>query len=235
MPPQHDSEPHDEKSAQRTNWLRASVLGANDGIVSVAGLVVGVAGATQSRDALLIAGLAGVVAGALSMGVGEYVSVSTQRDTERALLAKEADELAAAPERELEELTRLHEKNGLAADLAKQAALQLTAQDALRAHAQLELKLDPDRLVNPWAAALASTLSFTLGAVLPLLAIVLAPEQHRLWVTVVTVVLSLVGIGLLSAGLGGAKRPRAVVRVVAGGVMAMVITYAIGRLVGSTL
>ena len=232
--PGHD-EPHDAQGARRTNWLRASVLGANDGIVSVAGLVVGVAGATLSRNSLLVVGLTGLVAGALSMGVGEYVSVSTQRDTERALLHKEREELAAHPEKELEELIGLQAGSGVSWDLARDVAVQLTAHDALRAHAQHELNLDPDRLVNPWAAALASILSFVLGAVLPLLAIVLPPKAYRLWVTVPAVLLALAITGSLSARLSGTSRGRVILRVLAGGAIVMAITYAIGRLVSLIL
>ena len=152
----HDDEPHDESLAARLNWLRAGVLGANDGIVSTAGLVVGVAGATTDRRAILVAGVAGLVAGAMSMAAGEYVSVSTQRDSEQALLAKERRELREEPEEELAELAGLYVQKGLAEDLALQVAEQLTEHDALGAHAEAELGIDPDDLTNPWHAALAS-------------------------------------------------------------------------------
>jgi VIT1/CCC1 family predicted Fe2+/Mn2+ transporter len=209
------------------------VLGANDGIVSVAGLVVGVAGASSNRTALLTAGLAGVVAGALSMGVGEYVSVSSQRDTERALLQKERAELAADPEAEKRELAMIYRNKGLTADLASEVADQLTATDAFRAHAEAELGIDPDALVNPWAAAAASMAAFTLGAVLPLLAIVLPPASLRVPITIVAVLLALTLTGTISAHLGGAHRGRATARVVIGGALAMGITYAIGAAIGA--
>jgi vacuolar iron transporter family protein len=226
-------EPHRSGAARRTNSLRAGVLGANDGILSIAGLVVGVAGATQSRAALLTAGLAGLVAGALSMGVGEYVSVSTQRDTERTLLDRERRELKSQPEQELEELTRIQRSRGLSEDTARDVAAQLTAQDALDAHAKDELGVDPLHLVSPWSAAAASIVSFVVGAMLPLLAVLLPPEGYRLWVTVVAVLISLTVTGFLSAYLGGARGRPAALRVVAGGVIVMAITYGIGKLVGS--
>jgi vacuolar iron transporter family protein len=231
-PPGH-IETHSTGTARRTNWLRAGVLGANDGILSIAGLVVGVAGATQSRTALLVAGLAGLVAGALSMGVGEYVSVSTQRDTERALLDREKRELESQPDQELEELTRIHESKGLAEDTARGVAAQLTAQDALQAHARDELGFDPLHLASPWSAAAASIVSFVVGAMLPLLAVLLPPAGYRLWVTVAAVLISLTVTGLVSAHLGEAPGRRAAVRVVAGGAIVMAITYGIGRLVGT--
>src|SRR3954469_16401013 len=173
----HPDSPADVRPAgelsQRLNWLRAGVLGANDGVVSTAGLVVGVAGATDSRSALLTAGLAGLLAGSLSMAAGEYVSVSTQRDSEQAALALEREELATTPQAELDELTGLLQDRGISPELAREVAEQLTARDALGAHARVELGIDPDELVNPWHAAWASFVSFTAGALLPLLAIVL--------------------------------------------------------------
>ena len=162
--------------SQRLNWLRAGVLGANDGIVSTAGLVIGVAAATTSRTAILTAGLAGLVAGAMSMAVGEYVSVSTQRDTEEALLVKERRELDEMPEFELGELTALYAAKGLTDEVADEVAVQLTAHDALAAHADIELGIDPDDLSNPWHAAFASFLAFTVGSLLPLIA-VLTPRS----------------------------------------------------------
>ena len=201
----------------------------------MAGLVLGVAGATQSRAALLTAGLAGLVAGALGMGTGEYVSVSAQRDTERAMLAREQLELTAHPNRELDELVGLYQARGLSEILARQVAEQLTKHDAFTAHARAELDIDPNRLVNPWAAAAASVVSFALGASLPFLAIVLPPASLRVWVTVLAVLAALCLTGFLSAQLGKADRLRAVVRVVAGGALAMAITYLIGKLVGAAL
>jgi len=231
----HWAEPHRPVSSGRTNWLRAAVLGANDGIVSVAGLVVGVAGASGSRTVLLTAGLAGVAAGALSMGVGEYVSVSTQRDAEQAMLELERRELAEQPEAERRELAAIYQAKGLTPELARQVADQLSAADAFAAHAEAELHIDPDALVNPWAAAGASIAAFTLGAALPLAAIVLPPAPLRVPVTMVAVLLALALTGSVSARLGGARVGRAVGRVVGGGALAMAITYGIGTLVGAAV
>ncbi|MEU5976643.1 VIT family protein [Streptomyces sp. NPDC047315] len=217
----------------RLNWLRAAVLGANDGIVSTAGLVVGVAGATGDRGTLLTSGLAGLLAGSMSMAAGEYVSVSTQRDSERAALAVEKRELREEPEAELEELTGLLTQRGLSREVAREAAVQLTERDALRAHARVELGIDPDALANPWHAAGASFLAFTVGALLPLLAIVLPPASVRLAVTVGSVLLALAFTGWWSARLGAARLGPAVARNVAGGALAMGVTYAAGSLLGA--
>jgi vacuolar iron transporter family protein len=229
----HD-EPHGNGVAGRLNWLRASVLGANDGIVSVAGIVVGVAGATSSRTAILTAGVAGLVAGAMSMAVGEYVSVSTQRDTERALLEKERRELHETPEEELEELTQIYAEKGLAPALARQVAEQLTEHDALAAHAEVELKIDPEDLTIPTHAALASFVAFTVGGLLPLLAILLAPVSARVPVTVAAVVIALILTGLISGRISGHSVAKPVWRNVIGGLLAMGLTYGIGALVGRT-
>ncbi|MGW1882044.1 VIT1/CCC1 transporter family protein [Streptomyces sp. NPDC001970] len=226
-------EPHGESLGTRLNWLRAAVLGANDGIVSTAGLVVGVAGATNDRGTLLTAGLAGLLAGSMSMASGEYVSVSTQRDSEKAALATEKRELREQPEAELDELSDLLEERGLSRDVAREAAVQLTERDALRAHARVELGINPDELANPWHAAGASCLAFTVGALLPLLAIVLPPSSARLWVTVVSVLVALTFTGWWSARLGGAPTGRAMVRNVGGGALAMGVTYAAGSLLGA--
>ncbi len=219
----------------KLNWMRAGVLGANDGIVSTAGLVVGVAGATTNRTALVIAGVAGLVAGALSMAGGEYVSVSTQRDTEEALLRKEARELVDTPDEELEELAGFYRDKGLNEATAHQVAVELTAHDALRAHAEIELGIDGESLVNPWHAAAASFVSFTLGALLPLLAIILPAAGARLPVTVVAVVVALVVTGTVSARLGHAPVRPAVLRNVGVGLLAMLLTFAVGSLVGGAL
>jgi VIT1/CCC1 family predicted Fe2+/Mn2+ transporter len=230
----HPQEPHHEGLGTRLNWLRAAVLGANDGVVSTAGLVVGVAGATDSRSALLTAGLAGLLAGSLSMAAGEYVSVSTQRDSEQAALALEREELATTPQAELAELTGLLQDRGISHDLAREVAEQLTERDALGAHARVELGINPDELANPWHAAWASFVSFTVGALLPLLAIVLPPPGWRLAVTVVSVLLALVGCGWVSARLGSAPARPAVIRNAAGGAIAMAVTYAVGALLGAS-
>ncbi|MEV4429256.1 VIT1/CCC1 transporter family protein [Streptomyces sp. R-07] len=231
-PPAHD-EAHGGGLGSRLNWLRAAVLGANDGVVSTAGLVVGVAGATESQGALLTAGLAGLLAGSMSMAAGEYVSVSTQRDSERAAIAQEKRELREQPEAELAELTGLLAARGLSPEVAREAAEQLTERDALRAHARVELGIDPDDLTNPWHAAGASFLAFTVGALLPLLAIVLPPASARLWVTVASVLAALAFTGWWSARLGAAPPGRAVLRNVAGGALAMAVTYGAGSLLGA--
>jgi vacuolar iron transporter family protein len=223
---------HDGSVGARLNWLRAGVLGANDGIVSVAGIVVGVAAATTDRTSILTAGVAGLAAGALSMASGEYVSVSTQRDTERALLAKEARELKEMPAEELAELTQIYRDKGLSERLAREVAVELTAHDAFAAHVDAELGIDPDDLTNPWHAAFASAVAFTCGALLPLLAVLLPGPTARVPVTFVAVVLALAVTGLVSASFGDAVRHRAVWRNVAGGLLAMVVTYGVGRLVG---
>ncbi|MGB8382431.1 MAG: VIT family protein [Dermatophilaceae bacterium] len=229
----HPGEPHDRSPGGRLNALRAAVLGANDGIVSTAGLVMGVAGATSERAAIVTAGVAGLVAGALSMAAGEYVSVSTQRDTERALLRQERRELAEMPEAELAELTAIYEDKGLTPELAGEVAAQLTQHDALGAHAQVELQIDPQNLTSPWQAAVASAVSFVTGALLPLLVIALAPVAMRLQLTVASVVAALALTGFVSARLGGTPWRRPVLRNVIGGWLAMTVTYGIGALVGT--
>jgi VIT1/CCC1 family predicted Fe2+/Mn2+ transporter len=232
-PQPHEDEPHDTGFRGRLNWLRAGVLGANDGVVSTAGIVMGVAGATTERSTILIAGVAGLVAGALSMAAGEYVSVSTQRDSELALLEKERGELRDEPAEELEELAGLYVDKGLSEDLALQVAQQLTEHDALAAHAEAELGIDPDDITSPWAAAAASMVAFVLGALLPLLTILLVGAGARVPVTVVSVALALALTGWASAKLSYGPTGRAVLRNVAGGLLAMAITFAIGNLVGT--
>ena len=230
--PSHPAEPHVGSGAAKLNWLRAGVLGANDGIVSTAGIVVGVAAATAERSPIFTAGIAGLVAGAVSMALGEYVSVSTQRDTEKALLSKERRELREDPAAELDELAALYEAKGLSVATARTVAEELTAGDAFAAHAEIELGITPGELTNPWQAALSSAVSFTVGALLPLVAILLPPTAWRVPVTVITVLLALVLTGGASAVLGGAPKQRAVLRNVVGGGLALAITYGIGRLVG---
>lgn len=219
----------------RLNWLRAGVLGANDGIVSTAGLVVGVAGATTDRGAIFTAGLAGLVAGAVSMALGEYVSVSSQRDSERAQLATEERELLDSPDDELDELATFYVAKGLSEPTARQVAVELTRHDALAAHADVELSIDPDALTNPWHAAAASAVAFTGGAVLPLLAILLAPSSIRIALTVVVVLMALAVAGAVSARLGRSSIRTAVARVVVGGALGLALTYAIGRLFGTAV
>lgn len=231
----HEGEQQDEALSGRLNWLRAGVLGANDGIVSVAGIVAGVAGATTGRTSIAVAGIAGLVAGALSMATGEYVSVSTQRDSERAMLRKERRELHELPEEELEELTQIYQSKGLRRELATQVARELTEHDALAAHAEAELGIDPEDLTNPWEAAGASFLSFTVGALIPLIAILLPPPHLRVPVCFVAVGIALVITGAVSARLGQAPARPAVIRNVLGGLLAMAITYGVGTLVGTTV
>jgi len=231
--PQHWHEDIGDDVGNRLNWLRAGVLGANDGIVSVAGIVMGVAGATSERSPVFVAGVAGLVAGALSMAAGEYVSVNAQRDSEQAMLALEARELEQMPETELRELVKMYERKGLSRETAKKVAQELTEHDALAAHADIEFGIDPDQLTNAWHAAFASMVAFTIGGLLPLLAITLSPVSVRVWVTVVTVVLALAVAGVLQARLGLSPAGRAVIRNVAGGLLAMVVTYAVGSLVGT--
>jgi len=223
-------EPHAMNHVSKLNWLRAAVLGANDGIVSIAGLVLGVAGATSSHTAVFAAGIAGIIAGAISMAAGEYVSVSSSRDTERALLEKEKFELKHHPEEELIELAQIYEKKGLSKNTAITVAKELTAKDPIAAHFDAELGIDPDNLTNPWHAAYASAGSFFAGALIPLIAITLPPDELRIPVAFVSVVLALVLTGILSAKVGGANPMKASARVVAGGILAMVVTYSIGRL-----
>ncbi len=216
----------------KLNWLRAGVLGANDGIVSIAGLVVGVAGATTSGGIILAAGIAGIVAGAISMAAGEYVSVSSSRDTEKALLDQERQELERYPEEELEELAYLYQKKGLSDDTAWKVARELTAHDAVAAHYDAELGIDPNNLTNPWHAALASALSFFIGALIPLIAIIVPPASFRLPVTFLAVLIALVLTGIVSAKIGKANTIKATIRVVFGGALAMTVTYAIGSFFG---
>jgi len=230
-----DVDPRDEGAATRkANWLRAGVLGANDGIVSVAAVVVGVAGATSTVPAIVTAGLAALVGGAISMALGEYVSVSSQRDSERSLIAKERRELAEMPEEELDELTGLYEGRGLSPATARQVAVELTEHDALAAHLSAELGINQDDVVSPWHAALASAIAFTCGAVLPMLTILL-PPQIRIPVTFVAVLVALAITGYVAAWIGGSSRGRAMLRVVVGGALALAATFAIGSLLGTTV
>lgn len=222
-------EPHAQSTVSKLNWLRASVLGANDGIVSIAGLVLGVAGATSSSGAIVTAGIAGIIAGAISMAAGEYVSVSSSRDTEHALLKKERDELKNFPDAELLELISLYERKGLSKKTATIVAKELTKKDAFAAHVDIELGIDPDNLTNPWHASIASACAFLAGALIPLVAIILPPASLRVPVAFASVVIALAATGVISAKIGGASSLRATIRVVTGGVIAMVVTYSIGR------
>ena len=221
--------------SSRSNWLRAAVLGANDGILSTSSLVLGVAASGASRSAIVTAGVAGLVAGAGSMAAGEYVSVSSQRDTENADLRLEQRELASDPEGELRELAAIYERRGLPPDLAAEVARSLSAHGVLEAHARDELGLAEDRRARPLQAAGASALSFAVGAILPLLAIGIFGSSIRIVACTVVTLLALIGLGALGARLGGAPVMRAVVRVVFWGATAMAVTAAIGALVGSAV
>jgi VIT1/CCC1 family predicted Fe2+/Mn2+ transporter len=230
-PPRPHTEVH---LSQRSNWLRAAVLGANDGIVSTASLVLGVAAAGGSRSAVLTAGIAGLVAGALSMAAGEYVSVSSQRDSERADLALEEWELHQNPEAELRELAQIYERRGLPPELARAVAVSLTESDALTSHMRDELGLEDERRARPLQAAGASAASFSVGAAVPVIAIALVPSSWRIATVAVVTVAALAALGYLGARLGGAPEGRATVRVVTWGALAMAATYGIGALVGTT-
>jgi vacuolar iron transporter family protein len=218
----------------RIGWLRAAVLGANDGIVSTAALVVGVAAAESSRSAIIVAGLAGLVAGAMSMAAGEYVSVSSQADTERADLARETRELRESPEAELRELQEIYVGRGLDADLALRVAQQLSAGDRLAAHARDELGITEAQAAKPIQAALASAATFSLGAALPLIIATLAKESLLIPLVTIASLVSLGGLGALAAGAGGASRWRGAVRVTFWSALAMALTAFVGRVFGAT-
>jgi vacuolar iron transporter family protein len=230
----HPHEPHDQNVAGRLNWLRAGVLGANDGIVSVASIVVGVAGATAAIAPILTAGAAGLVGGAISMALGEYVSVSSQSDSQRALIAKEKLELQTMPEQELAELTAIYASKGLSDATAEAVARELTEHDALAAHLEAELHISEDEVASAWHAAGASAVAFTLGALLPFLAILLMPESIRIAATFAVVLVALALTGIVSARIGGTPWMRPTIRVVLGGALALIATFLIGRLLGVT-
>lgn len=217
-------------ATHKLNWLRASVLGANDGIVSIAGLVMGIAGATDSISSIITAGLAGIVAGAISMAAGEYVSVSSSRDTEKALLKKEHFELKNNPQEELKELALIYKQKGLTEKTAMQAAIELSKNDAFAAHAHAELNIDPNNLTNPWHAAFASSGAFLAGALIPLIAILIPSSTLRIPVAFISVLIALAITGFLSAKAGGASVRQAIIRLVIGGALAMAVTYGIGKL-----
>ena len=219
-----------QKPGHKLNWLRAAVLGANDGIISVASIVVGVAGASNSPGFILTAGVAGLVAGALSMGVGEYVSVSTQRDTERALIEQEKQELLKNPDYELEELAAMYRAKGLSESTAAAVARELTNHGVVKAHVEIELGLDPNELTNPWHAAFASAVAFLCGAIIPIAVVVLSPAAIRIPMTFAAVLIALIITGALSAHAGESSKVKAALRVVLGGMLAMAVTFGIGKL-----
>ena len=218
--------------ASRLNWLRAGILGANDGIVSIAALVVGVAAATSDIRTILIAGLAGIVAGSISMAAGEYVSVSSQRDSERALIARERQELIDQPDEELAELAEIYQSKGLSASTARLVAKELTAHDAISAHLEAELGIDERQLTNPWHAAFSSALAFLAGATLPMLAITLPPDGWRIPLAFGASLLALAITGWVGARLGNSPPLKPVFRVLAGGTFALLLTWGIGTALG---
>ncbi|HWO49664.1 MAG TPA: VIT family protein [Solirubrobacterales bacterium] len=221
--------------SHRSGWLRAAILGANDGIVSTASLVLGVAASGASGSAIVTAGIAGLAAGALSMAAGEYVSVSSQRDSERADLTLERKELRRDPEGELRELAGIYESRGLQPELANRVAQALTDSDALEAHAREELGLTEERQARPFQAAWASALAFSAGAILPVIAVAAAPGSARIAACVVVTVVALAILGWSGARLGGGSRTIAIARVVIWGALAMAVTSGIGALVGAAV
>ena len=235
-PAPHAEEPHDRTTfSDGLNRLRAGVLGANDGIVSVAAVVVGVAGATSALGPIITAGAAAVVGGAISMALGEYVSVASARDSQTALIAKERLELAEMPEQELAELAGIYEAKGLSTETAHRVAEELTAHDALGAHLEAELHIDENEVLKPWQAAGASGIAFLAGAVLPMLAILLPPPDLRIPVTFVATLVALGITGALGARLGRSPVLRPTIRVLIGGALALAVTFGIGALLGSTI
>lgn len=235
MEEQDQKQPNGAAIASKLNWLRAGVLGANDGIVSTSSIIFGVAGGSGAHGTLLLAGIAAIAAGAMSMAAGEYVSVSSQRDLEEAELAAERDEIQSDPEGELAELTELLAKRGIDQKLAEEVALQLTERDALTAHARLEIGIDPEAVSNPWAASLASMLSFTIGGLVPFLAIAVLPSASGIWAAGIAVIAALALTGWISASLGGAARLPSIARNVIGGLLAMAVTFGVGSVAGTRL
>ncbi|HIY95123.1 MAG TPA: VIT family protein [Candidatus Rothia avicola] len=236
-PHSHTGEAHDMGGAyhEKLNRLRAAVLGANDGIVSVAATVVGVAGATASASAIGVAAAAAVVGGAISMALGEYVSVSSQVDSQEALIAKEKAELRDMPEYELDELTETLEEHGISPETARKAAIEMTEKNALKTHLHFELGIDDEDIPSPWSAAFASAGSFLVGALLPTLLILLFPEAIRIPVTFAGVLIALAITGTLGAKWGGSPHyGKAALRVVVGGALALAVTFGVGSLLGAT-
>jgi VIT1/CCC1 family predicted Fe2+/Mn2+ transporter len=226
---------HERHRYSRIGWLRATVLGAGDGIVSVASILIGVAASDAGRSALIVAGVAGLVAGAMSMATGEYNSVSSQRDTERADIARERREQVVEPERELDELTEIYVRRGLTPTLAREVAVQLHAADPLGAHLRDELGIVAERRANPLQATFASAVSFALAATIPLLAVIVVPSSLRIPVVVVVSLAALALLGVVGARLGGAPPLRAAVRVLVGSGVAMTVAALVGALVGSAV
>ena len=229
--------PHPEEThkSHRAPWLRAAVLGMNDGTVSTASLMLGVFAASDSASAVLTAGLAGLTAGALSMAAGEYVSVSSQRDSELSDIEIEKKSIAENPEEELDELAWIYQKRGLDEKLARKVAQQLHEHDAVQAHAQTELGISHDSLANPLQAAIASAAAFAVGAIVPILAAIVSDHSIGVWTITIASLLALFVSGALSAHVGGGEKLRAAFRVFAGGGFAMAATFLIGHLIGASL
>jgi vacuolar iron transporter family protein len=219
----------------RVGWLRAMVLGANDGIISTAALLLGVAAANGTRSAVLTAGMAGLVAGAVAMALGEYVSVSSQRDSERSDIAKEQWELEHQADHELDELTAIYRAKGLEATLAREVAEALTEHDALRAHLRDELGIDGESLAKPFQAAWSSALSFSIGAAVPLVAASIAAKAARIGTVIGVAMVALVVLGYVGARVGGAQPGRPIARVVVGGAIAMAVTMLVGKAFGAAV
>jgi len=214
----------------RSNWLRAAVLGSNDGIISIAGLVIGISGAAQSKESILTAGIAGIIAGAISLGAGEYVSVSAERDMENALLIKERKDLVDYPKEELNDLVSAYENEGLKPDEAEVVAKEFTEADAFATHAEVDFNIDPKHLTSPWSSVFASSCAFVVGSLIPLFAIMLSAKDYMVIVTFIAVVFALIITGTLTAKVSGAKALKPILRVVTGGVIAMIVTYLVGIL-----
>ena len=227
--------PDEADISARLNWLRAGVLGANDGIVSIAALLVGVAAATTNISTILTAAIAGVAAGALSMAVGEYVSVSSQRDAEEAQLARERTWHTARPEWELEQLVRLNIETGMSEETARKASVEQTAKDPIGIHARMHLSVDPESLTSPIHAGVASFFAFTVGGIAPLLTILLLPVHLKIPLTFVAVLIALAATGYTSAHVAYSPYLKAMIRNVIGGASAMAITWGIGLLVGGAV
>ena len=217
------------------NWLRAGVLGSNDGIISTAAIIFGVAGASAQHSTLILAGIAAIAAGALSMAAGEYVSVSTQRDLELAELERQKFDLESDPERELQVLARLFEQRGVTPNIALEVSRQMSAKDALSVHARAELGIDPEAVTNPWVAALASLLAFTLGGLVPIIPVVIAPPDLAIWISGIAVVIALALTGGIAARLGHMPAAPSIARNVIGGILAVGITYGVGMIAATRL
>ena len=222
----------DNHYIHRSNWLRAAVLGANDGIISISSIAIGIAAASTAREPIVLATVAGLVAGALSMAAGEYVSVSSQTDTETSDIAREAMELEEMPEEELQLLAEIYEKRGLKKETALQVAKEFTEKDALAAHVRDELGINEISQANPIQAALASGAAFTIGGILPLLTVLSTPLAYMEYVLYGTSILFLILLGIMSARIGGSSRVKAILRITIWGTLAMGLTALVGYLFG---